>query len=161
MKHQRLDASPEVSRRMAHVRLKRGIAETLLGRTLWHRGIRFRYNHAGLAGSPDIVIPKYGIAIFVDGEFWHGKDWEQRKKSLKKNREYWIEKIEENMARDLRNDAILRDAGWFVFHFWEREVKKDLQRCVSDIFEKIFDTLAAKADIQMSRKCMIPSKQRR
>lgn len=141
MKHQRLSTSPEVSRRMARVHLKRGPTETLLAKALWHRGIRYRYNDSNLAGSPDIVIPRYKIAIFVDGEFWHGHDWEQRKKTLKKNREYWIEKIEENMSRDRRNDALLSESGWCVFHFWERDVKRSLNRCVEDIFEEIMHIL--------------------
>ena len=84
-----------------------------------------------------LAILKYHIAVFVDGEFWHGKDWETRKKRLKRNREYWIEKIEENMARDLRDDQLLMQAGWTPIHFWEKEVIKDLSMCVATIEEII------------------------
>ena len=77
---------------MANVSLKGGKAETELAHALWHVGIRYRKNYKAVPGSPDITITKYKVAVFVDGEFWHGKDWEERKQRLKRNREYWIEK---------------------------------------------------------------------
>lgn len=142
MKHPKsYDSTPETRRRMARVRLKRGIAETLLAKSLWHSGIRYRRNYKKLPGSPDIAITKHHIAIFVDGEFWHGKDWEKRKSRLKSNREYWIEKIEENMARDLRNDNELQSMGWYVLHFWETDVIKDVTACASVVIDTIADTL--------------------
>jgi DNA mismatch endonuclease (patch repair protein) len=142
MKHPKsYDSTPETRKRMSKVRLKRGIAETLLAKSLWHSGIRYRYNYKKLPGSPDIAITKYHIAIFIDGEFWHGKGWEKRKQRLKSNREYWIEKIEENMARDLRNDIELQAMGWKVIHFWEKDVKKDVDRCASVIIQTIADDL--------------------
>lgn len=115
---------------MSNVRLKGGKAEMLLAHSLWDNGIRYRKNYKKLPGSPDIAITKYKIAIFVDGEFWHGYDWENKKKHLKRNRKYWISKIEENMARDRRNDRILQDHGWTVLHFWEKQVLKNINYCV-------------------------------
>lgn len=136
MKHPKsYDSTPETRRRMARVHLKHGKAETMLANTLWHSGYRYRLNYKKLPGSPDIAIPKYKIAIFVDGEFWHGYDWEARKTKLKANREYWIEKIEENIARDRRNDMRLEALGWVPVHFWEKEVKKDLAGCIRVIDE--------------------------
>lgn len=126
---------------MSRIRLKRGIAETLLSKSLWHSGIRYRRNYKKLPGSPDIAITKHHIAIFIDGEFWHGKDWQKRKPRLKSNREYWIEKIEENMARDQRNDRELQTLGWTVIRFWEKDVKKDVNACASTVIEAIADTL--------------------
>ena len=112
MKHPKsYDSDEKTRKRMSRVHLKGGKAEVL-------------------PGSPDIVLTKYKIAIFVDGEFWHGKDWEERKKRLKRNREYWIEKIEENMKRDKRNDALLEADGWYVIHFWEKMVLKETDYCV-------------------------------
>lgn len=138
MKHPKsYDSTPETRKCMSRIRLKRGIAETILAKTLWHSGIRYRYNYKKLRGSPDIAITRYHIAVFVDGEFWHGKNWEMRKPRLKSNREYWVEKIEENMARDLRNDQILSSMGWQVVHFWEKDVKKEPQECASVIIEMI------------------------
>ena len=105
MKHPKsYDSTPETRERMSKIKLKGGKAETILAKALWQQGYRYRKNDKRLPGSPDIAILKHHIAVFVDGEFWHGKDWETRKERLKRNREYWIEKIEENMARDLRND---------------------------------------------------------
>lgn len=126
---------------MSHVKLKRGVAETLLAKTLWHSGIRYRRNYKALPGSPDIAITKYRIAIFADGEFWHGYDWQNRKARLQRNKEYWIEKIEENMARDRRNDVKLFDMGWTPIHFWEKEVKKDVDGCAADIVSLIIEQL--------------------
>lgn len=115
---------------MAHVHLKRGKAENMLALALWHKGIRYRRNYKKLPGSPDIAITKYHIAIFIDGEFWHGYDWKNKKKKLKRNRGYWIQKIEENMRRDKKNDAQLEKMGWKVLHFWEKDVLKNLTYCV-------------------------------
>ena len=127
------DTDEATSKRMSNVKLKHGDAETALAKALWHEGFRYRLNYKKFPGSPDIAITKYRVAVFVDGEFWHGYDWENRKTKLKRNREYWIAKIEENMARDIRNDEKLRAMGWTPIHFWEKEVKKDLIACVNQI----------------------------
>lgn len=142
MKHPKAyDSTPETRKRMSRVRLKGGRAEAMLAKALWRRGYRYRKNDRRLPGSPDIAISRYQIAVFVDGEFWHGKDWETRKDRLKRNREYWIEKIEENMARDLRNDRLLLQSGWIPIHFWEKEVLKSLPDCVAQIEETILARL--------------------
>lgn len=133
MKHQQLETTPEISKRMANVSLKGGKSEVALAKALWNQGIRYRKNYKKLPGSPDIAITKYRIAVFVDGEFWHGENWEERKTKLKSNRDYWIEKIEENISRDKRNDIKLREIGWTPIHFWEKEVKKNLDECVSKV----------------------------
>lgn len=135
MKHQKLETTESISKRMANVSLKGGKAETDLAKALWHEGIRYRKNYRKIPGSPDIAITKYKIAVFVDGEFWHGENWEERKTKLKSNKEYWIEKIEENMARDKRNDELLQAMGWTPIHFWEKEIKKDLERCVHKVID--------------------------
>ena len=106
-----------------------------MAKRLWHLGFRYRLNDKRLPGSPDIVILKYNIAIFVDGEFWHGQNWEKRKPKLKRNREYWIAKIEENIARDIRDDKALRAQDWYVIHFWEKDVLKDTDGCIDTIRE--------------------------
>lgn len=140
MKHPRsYDSTPETRKRMSRVKLKNGTAEQLLAKRLWHLGYRYRKNDKRLPGSPDIAISKYHIAIFVDGEFWHGKDWVTRKARLKRNREYWIEKIEENMVRDQRNNTELGSMGWRVIRFWEKEVKCDLDKCVDEICNAILE----------------------
>lgn len=134
MKHPKYyETDEKTSKRMASVKLKQGDAEIALAKALWHKGYRYRLNYKKLPGSPDIAILKYNIAVFVDGEFWHGKDWETKKPKLKRNREYWIEKIEENMARDKRTSTELLEMGWIPLHFWSKEVTKELLECLDTI----------------------------
>ena len=140
MKHPKYyDTDEATSKRMSRVKLKRGDAETELAKMLWHEGYRYRLNYKKLPGSPDIAIQKYHVAVFVDGEFWHGFEWEKRKPKLKRNREYWIEKIEENIARDQHVDQELNVIGWTPIHFWSKDVQKDLSGCVKAIKKMIFD----------------------
>lgn len=137
MKHRKLLTTPEISKRMANVRLKGGKAESLLAKELWHQGIRYRKNYKALPGSPDIAITKYRLAIFVNGEFWHGYDWENRKKKLKRNRDYWIDKIEENIKRDEQNNKKLIQMGWVPIHFWEKDILKNLDHCTTVILDYV------------------------
>lgn len=121
------------SKRMSHVPSKRGQDENVLALALWHQGIHYYRNYKKLPGKPDIAITKYKIAIFVDGEFWHGYKWEQYKKRLKRNRDYWIPKIEGNMLRDQHNDIVLKQMGWTPVHFWSKMVLKEKDYCVEYI----------------------------
>lgn len=139
MKHQQLKTSPEISKRMSHVKTKRNSAEIMIAKSLWHRGYRYRLNYKALPGSPDIALAKYRIAIFIDGEFWHGKDFEQRKTKLKNNKDYWIEKIQENIDRDLKNDKLLRQMDWYPIHFWSNDVIKYCNQCVEEVICLIDD----------------------
>ena len=139
MKHQQLKTSPEISKRMSHVKTKRNSAEFMIAKSLWHRGYRYRLNYKALPGSPDIALAKYRIAIFIDGEFWHGKDFEQRKTKLKNNKVYWIEKIQENIDRDLKNDKLLRQMDWYPIHFWSNDVIKYCNQCVEEVICLIDD----------------------
>lgn len=137
MKHPKYyDTTPEIRKRMSKVKLKNGDVEQLLAKKLWHLGYRYRKNYKKLPGSPDIAILKHNIAVFIDGEFWHGYDWENKKKKLNKNKEYWIEKIEENMSRDQRNNEDLKKLGWIPIRFWSKEVLKNPEDCIKKI-EKI------------------------
>lgn len=141
MKHPKsYDTDKATSKRMANVKLKGGNAESLLAKALWNKGYRYRKNYRKLPGSPDIAIQKFNIAVFVDGEFWHGYDWINKKEKIQRNKAYWTEKIEENIARDNRNDKQLKAIGWIPVHFWSKEVIKDPEGCVSDIEELIIQT---------------------
>lgn len=136
MKHPKsYDTTPEIRKRMSKVRLKNGKAETMLAKRLWHEGYRYRKNYKKLPGSPDIALTRYRIAVFIDGEFWHGENWEERKAKLKHDREYWIEKIEENIARDKRVDEQLKEMGWITIHFWEKQVLKHTDECLQIVLE--------------------------
>jgi DNA mismatch endonuclease (patch repair protein) len=118
---------------MSRIRGKATTIEVLLQKALWRRGIRYRKNYKKAPGSPDIAIVRYKIAVFCDGEFWHGKDWEEKKYRLKNNREYWVNKIEGNMARDKRLTKELLEQGWHVLRFWESDIKSDLEACVDTV----------------------------
>ena len=109
--------------------------EILLCKSLWHKGIRYRKNYSGVVGFPDIAITKYKIAIFCDGEFWHGKNFNE--KSFGTNSKYWINKIKRNKEHDLETTIALRDAGWIVLRFWESEIKKNLNFCTEEVIRAI------------------------
>lgn len=146
------------SKNMRNVRSQDTSAEIALRRALWHRGYRYRKNVSGLPGKPDIVMTRYRIAIFVDGEFWHGKsydggDYTSRKyHSLKEqlahsnNSAFWTSKIERNMQRDLEVEADLNGLGWTVIRFWSRDVLKDPEGCADVVDEAIMDIKVAERE---------------
>lgn len=137
MKHRDLKTTSEISKRMKALSNKKSKVESILAKALWHKGYRYRLNYKDLPGTPDIALTKYKIAIFVDGEFWHGKDFEKTKEKLKNNKDYWIEKIEENIQRDIRNDKLLRQMEWIPIHFWSEDVIKYTSYCVDEIEQYI------------------------
>jgi len=127
---------------MQHIRSTNTSIEVILRKALWKEGIRYRKNYKDLPGNPDIAITKYKIAIFCDGEFFHGKDWEVLKPRLEKsnNGEYWISKISRNRERDNEVNKRLLFEGWTVIRFWGKDIKKDVGACVRVIQETIFET---------------------
>jgi DNA mismatch endonuclease (patch repair protein) len=124
---------------MSHIKSKNTSIENLFRKALWREGIRYRKNFDRLPGKPDIAITKSKIAIFCDGEFWHGKEWNLRKERLQTNRDYWIRKIERNIDRDNENDVKLDRMGWAVLHFWGQDIKKNIEACIKEVKEKIFE----------------------
>jgi DNA mismatch endonuclease (patch repair protein) len=110
---------------MARVHATEGKDEVIIRRILWKNGIHYRKNYKDLPGKPDIAITKYKVAVFIDGEFWHGYDWENYQKHIKSNRDYWIPKIERNMKRDKEVNAQLEAMGWTVLRFWSKQVLKN------------------------------------
>ena len=132
------DLTPEQRRRnMQAIKSKDTTIELALRKALWNKGIRYRKTCQALIGKPDIAITKYKIAVFCDSEYWHGYDWENRNKNIKSNREYWIPKIERNMARDQEVTSALEQDGWTVIRFWERQIRKELDNCVDEVLEAI------------------------
>lgn len=132
------DLTPEQRRRnMQAIKSKDTTIELALRKALWSKGIRYRKNCKTLIGKPDIAITKYKIAVFCDSEYWHGYDWENRNQKIKSNREYWIPKIERNMARDQKVNAALEQEGWTVIRFWERQIRKELNSCVDEVLSAI------------------------
>lgn len=120
-------------RNMQAIRSVGNTTESMFAKELYKKGIRYRRNSKYVIGRPDISIKKYKIAIFIDGEFWHGKNWDKRKKDIKTNLDYWIPKIERNIERDKEVNNTLINTGWKVFRFWSKRIKKDLTNCVNAI----------------------------
>ena len=116
--------------------------ELLLRRALWHENCRYRVNCKDILGKPDIIIKKYKIAVFVDGDYWHGHNWALRGKfsleeELKDYSPYWKAKILRNVERDFEVRIRLWDEGWLVFRFWESDIEKDIDNCVGVILSAI------------------------
>ena len=126
---------------MQRIKGKNTSIEVRLCKALWQKGYHYRKNYKELPGSPDIVLTKNKIAIFCDGEFFHGKDWDKLKARLEKGEkgEYWIKKITRNMERDEEINKQLMFKGWTVLRFWGDEIKKNTDECVKAIEEVIFD----------------------
>lgn len=126
---------------MQNIRNKDTKIEVLLRKALWAKGYRYRKNVKELPGCPDIVLTKCRIAIFCDGEFFHGKDWEVLKPRLEKsnNSNYWISKISRNRERDSDINKKLLLEGWTVIRFWGNDIKKHLEECVKVVDEAVFD----------------------
>lgn len=122
------------SKRMANIKGKNTKAEVLLRKVLWANGIRFRIHVKNMPGKPDIVINKYRLAIFVDGSFWHGFQWQKKKLTIKSNAKFWMPKIERNMQRDQANQKLLEEAGYTVMRFWDHDVTNILSKCLNQIF---------------------------
>lgn len=123
--------TPERSKLMSKIKGKDTKPEILFRKELWKTGIRYRKHNKKLPGNPDISNEKLKFVIFIDGQFWHGYNWEDKKQKLKSNREFWIAKIERNMQRDEENNFKLKMLGYKVFRFWDHEVKKDIQKCIT------------------------------
>ena len=98
-------------------------------------GLRFRKNYRKLPGKPDVVFVRERVAVFCDGDFWHGRDWEARRLKVRKgsNAPYWISKIEANIERDKRRNKELRKLGWKVARIWETDILKDPQRAARKV----------------------------
>lgn len=125
----------QISYNMKQVKNKDSKIEILLRKELWKRGLRYRKNTNKVFGHPDIAFIGKKIAVFCDSEFWHGFNWEEKKKEIKSNKEFWLKKIERNMARDIEVNTRLNEDGWIVLRFWGKDIKKDTAKC-ADIIEK-------------------------
>ena len=126
---------------MKSIRSKDTTIEVTLRKALWHKGYRYRKNYKELPGRPDIVLIKFKIAIFCDGEFFHGREWEVLRPRLEKsnNSNFWINKISRNRERDDEINKKLLFMGWTVIRFWGDEIKKNTEECIKVIEEAIFE----------------------
>jgi DNA mismatch endonuclease Vsr len=116
---------------MQAVRASGSKIETALAKALFAQGLRYRKNDRTVFGKPDLTFKKYKIAVFVDSEFWHGKDWEIKKFDHKSNQEFWQTKIERNIERD---------KGWKVLRFWGKDITTNIEKCINKIQNTINET---------------------
>lgn len=125
----------QISFNMKQVKNKDSVIEIALRKELWNRGLRYQKNVTKIFGKPDLVFKGKKVVVFCDSEFWHGYNWEERKKDFKSHQEFWIPKIERNMQRDIEVTEELQKQGWKVLRFWGNEIKKNVSGC-ADIIEK-------------------------
>jgi len=122
---------------MQAVKNKDSTIELTLRKALWEKGLRYRKHYNKLPGKPDIVFKGKKVAVFCDSEFWHGKNWEERKHDFKSNKEFWHKKIERNIERDKEVNKELNEMGWTVIRFWGEEIKNDVDKCVTKIEKEL------------------------
>lgn len=113
--------------------------EITLGKELWKNGLRYR-KHYKIAGRPDFVLVSKKIAIFVDGDFWHGNNWRLRglkslSAELSSYKKFWRDKIKNNIQRDNKANKELRKNGWHTLRFWESDLKKKPAKIVKKILK--------------------------
>ncbi len=100
--------------------------ELIVRSFLFNQGLRFRKNVKSLPGCPDVVLPRYRTIIMVNGCFWHAHEGCKLNRLPKSRQDYWLPKINGNVARDEENRKKLSDLGWNVITIWECELKKEV-----------------------------------
>ena len=110
---------------MSRIKGKDTGPEILVRKYLFAQGFRYRVNDKRYPGCPDILLPKYRTAIFVNGCFWHKHEGCRYFVWPKNNAEFWKEKIETNVSRDEKNYSLLRSSGWNVLIVWECQLKRE------------------------------------
>lgn len=146
----RKPASPQASATgRANSRKSGTQCELVLRQALWAAGYRYRKNFGGLPGHPDVVFIRARVAVFVDGDFWHGRDWESRRQKLQagSNPDYWIAKIQRNMERDRETTSRLQGLGWTVLRFWESEIQAVPHEAVKKIGAALTSALDKDRDL--------------
>ena len=133
------ERSPEVTHKiMSSIPSKDTEPEILLRKALWNENLRYRVNYKKLPGKPDIVFTRYHVAVFCDGDYWHGHNWAIRglsslEEELARYSEFWREKITRNIKRDSEINRSLTDLGWTVVRIWESDIRKNVSDCVNTV----------------------------
>jgi DNA mismatch endonuclease (patch repair protein) len=130
------------SKCMSHIRSTDTKPEVFFRKALWKWGVRYRKNVKTLFGKPDIAIKKYKLALFIDGDFWHGNNWKERRfasrdEMLASYSDYWQKKIRRNIERDQEVNEHYQANGWTVLRFWTSVISKDLNGCIIETIETI------------------------
>ena len=126
---------------MSHIRGKDTAIEISVRKWLYAKGLRYRKNSKAIMGTPDLSIKKYKIAIFVNGCFWHGHENCKYYKLPQSNVEFWKEKIDRNIERDLKIVSSLENDGWLVILIWECELKKDFDGIMTEVYDLMLDRI--------------------
>jgi DNA mismatch endonuclease, patch repair protein len=121
---------------MSKIRGKNTRLELLVLKRLREHDIPIRLHTKALPGKPDVVFPDVRIAVFIDGDFWHGWRYSAWRSKLTP---FWQKKIDDNVKRDRRTFRRLRRLGWMVIRIWEHQVKRNLDSCIG----KVLDSRAA------------------
>ena len=127
----------QVNKKMQAIKASGTKPELLMAKALWAKGYRYRKNNKSVFGTPDLTFKGNKLAIFVDGEYFHGKDWDTEKYRIKTNRNFWWSKIESNMKRDKQVNEELVKRGWKVLRFWSKEIRKNLASCIEEIEQNL------------------------
>lgn len=120
-------------RNMQNVHSKGTKIEVMFAKLLHEAGVKYTKNDRKIVGCPDFVFKQRKVAVFLDGDFWHGKDWDVHRNDHKSNQKFWHTKIERNIERDKEVNAALIDAGWTVLRFWETEINKTPDVCLNKV----------------------------
>lgn len=122
---------------MSRIKGKDTGLETRVRSELHKRGFRFRKHLKELPGKPDVVFTKAKVAVFIDGDFWHGyrfSTWEH------KVSDFWKTKISKNRKRDAKNHRQLRKMGWTVIRLWQHDLNRNFESCIEKIIDAINKT---------------------
>lgn len=122
---------------MQAVKSKGSKIETILGKSLWAAGLRYRKNDKTVFGKPDFTFKKYKVAVFCDSEFWHGKNWNKTKHDHKSNIDFWHKKISGNIERDRTVNKKLKADGWKILRFWGQDIERNSLLCIRKIQHEI------------------------
>lgn len=107
----------------------------MLSTKIYPLGFRYRRNYAGAPGKPDIVFVDKKLAIFIDGTFWHGYNFNKLARKLSKK--FWLPKIKKNIVRDRKIDRNLRTMGWKVCRIWEHEIEDNPEKAVKKVLKRL------------------------
>lgn len=132
-------SSEKATKALSKIKATETKGEKLLRSALWRLGLRFRKNFRQLPGKPDVVFTRERVAVFCDGDFWHGKNWRKDKVRLQRgpNAPYWVAKIAANRERDKRYNKELKKDGWSVLRFWESDVRADPRQAARVIADMV------------------------
>lgn len=134
-KTMRLPTTPQRSRMMSSIRGKNTWPERALRRLLFARGLRYRLHVRKLPGSPDLVFPKYRAVVFVHGCFWHRHEGCRYTTIPRANEDFWAQKFQGNVSRDMRHAEMLRTLGWRTAVVWECALKYSVEETARRVEE--------------------------